>query len=175
MEIWRVNLNTTIINGIMIKSHHNIWNQKNGFWKRGPGFEVRFWRLAVTLYWWLSWFITTKGVEFVHLSSKTWWEEVRATDNLGISLVSNYFTEYANNLLSNVNIYNKCLYDFCIIVDGIWGTKMMRELTLSGKYSLGYNNLYITIESINIYPWVDSQFYVVVKECDEIYHIEHNE
>ena len=57
-----VNLNITTINGMMIKSIHDIQNHSTGFEERGPGFEVSFWRLDVTLYWWLSWFFAKKVV-----------------------------------------------------------------------------------------------------------------
>ena len=108
-KIWRVNINITIINCMMNKSPHDIWNHRTGFGRRGPGFEVRFWRLDVSLSWWISWFITMKSVELVHIYSKNWWEEVRATDDAGISLVSNYLTEFTNNILSNVGICNNCM------------------------------------------------------------------
>ena len=91
---------------MMIKSPFGSLNHRNGFGRRGPVFEVIWWRLDVTLYWWISWFITMEGVELVHLSSKTWWEEVRATDNTGINLVSNYSTEFINNILYYTEIFN---------------------------------------------------------------------
>ena len=61
-----------------------------------------FWRLDVTLSWWISWFITMKGVEMIHIFSKTWWEGLWATDDAGISLVFNTSTSFANTLLSDV-------------------------------------------------------------------------
>ena len=36
-----------------------------------------------------------KGVEIVHIYSKTWWEEFRVTDNEGIRIVSNYPTVFS--------------------------------------------------------------------------------
>ena len=86
---------------MMIKYPHYIPNHSTGFGRRGPIFEFNFWRLSVPLYWWISWFITMKGVELVHISSKTWREEFRPMDGSGIILVSNYSTVIANNLLSN--------------------------------------------------------------------------
>ena len=59
-----------------------------------------------------------KGVELVHLYSKTWWEEVRSTDNADISLVSNSSTSFANNLLSNTESCNNWL-DVFLIVAGV--------------------------------------------------------
>ena len=73
-----------------------------GVERRGPVFELSYWSLSVTLSWRLIWFFTTKGVEMIHLSSKSWWEEFRATDDSGIILVSNPSTEFANTILSHV-------------------------------------------------------------------------
>ena len=70
-----INLNISIINRIMTKSPHDRQNHRIGFGRRGPVFEVSCCRLAVTLYWWISWSITTEGVELVHLYSKTGWEK----------------------------------------------------------------------------------------------------
>ena len=72
-KLWRVNLNITIINGAMIKSPHGSWNHRAGFGRRGPGFEVIFWRLAVPLSWSFICFFTMKGVELIHLYSNTLW------------------------------------------------------------------------------------------------------
>ena len=104
---------------MMIKYPHDSENHRPVFRSRGPGFEVSWWRLAVTLYWWLSWFIATKGVAFFHISFKTWWEEVRAADDAGISHVSDYSTEFATSLLSNAEICNNWLKGFYITVGGI--------------------------------------------------------
>ena len=93
-KLWRVNLNFTIINGMMIKYLHYSWNHKTVFGRRGAIFEVIWCRLAVPLSWWISWSVATKGVEFIHLYYKTWWEEFRAKDDSGISLVSNPSTEF---------------------------------------------------------------------------------
>ena len=57
-----------------------------------------------------------KGVQLVHISSKTFWEEVRSTDDTGISLVSNTSTAFANSLMLNLESYNNCLESFWIIV-----------------------------------------------------------
>ena len=57
------------------------------------------WRLAVTISWCISWFITTKGNELIRLYSKTLWEEFRAADDAGISLVSNPSTLFTSNIL----------------------------------------------------------------------------
>ena len=134
-ELWRVNLNITIINGIIIKSTQDSWNNRTGFGGRGPGFEVICWRLAVPIYWWFIWFFTIKGVELICLSSKNWWEELRDTDDACISLVSNISTWSANTILSHVESCNNCLDRCCIIVDGIWRNKMMIAMTWSGQCS----------------------------------------
>ena len=52
---------------------------------------------------------------------------------------------------------------------------MVIEMTLSGQCSWVSNHLYIKIESMNINPCVDSQFYVVVRECYGIPNIGSNE
>ena len=83
------------------------------------GFEVNFWRLDITLYWCISWFITIKDVELVQISSKTWWEEVRATDDAGIILVSNPSIEFENSHMSNAESCNYWLETLCIIVGEI--------------------------------------------------------
>ena len=72
-KLWRVNLNITTLNGMFIKSPHDSWNHRTIFCRRVPGFEVRFWRLSVPLSWWLIWSFTMKGVELIHLYSKTCW------------------------------------------------------------------------------------------------------
>ena len=130
--LWRINLNINIINGIMIKYTHDGKNHRTSFGRRGIGFELICWKLSVPLSWWLSWFITIKVVELDHLSSKTWWEEVRAMYDSVISLVSNYSTSFVNSLLLNVENYNECLESCCSIVGLIWSTKMIKELTWSG-------------------------------------------
>ena len=61
-KLWRVNLNITIINGIIIKSHTDIWNRSTGFGRIGTGFEVRFLSFAVPLSCWLIYFVTMKLV-----------------------------------------------------------------------------------------------------------------
>ena len=73
-NLLRVNLNITIIHVIMIKSPHDSLNNRAVVGRRGPGFEVSFWRLAVSLSWWLIWFFAMTVIEPIHLSSKTWWE-----------------------------------------------------------------------------------------------------
>ena len=151
-----MNLNITIMNENMIKSTHDRWNHRNGFGRRGPVFEVSCWRLAVPFSWCTSWFIATKGISLIHIYSKTWWEEVRSTDNTGIILVSNYSTAFENNLLSNVESCNNFLESCCIIFGGRWRTKMTRELTWRDQCSWCSNSLQITIDSINIYSCVDT-------------------
>ena len=47
-----------------------------------------------------------KGVELVHYSSETWWEEVRATDDAGTSPAFNYTISFVNTLLSHVECLN---------------------------------------------------------------------
>ena len=128
-KLWRVNLNINIINVIIIESPHDSWKHRNVFGRRGPGFRVRYWRFNVTLSWWLIWFITMKGVGFIHISSNNRWEEFRSTHDSWIVLVSNTSTEFTNNLLSHSEICNNWLVRCCIIVGGRWRTKMMRALT----------------------------------------------
>ena len=86
-KIWKVNLNIKMINVTVINLPHNSWNHRTGFERRGPGFELRWWILAVPLPWWISWFITMKSVELINLSYKAWWEEYRSTKDAGIILV----------------------------------------------------------------------------------------
>ena len=132
-KLWRVNLNITIINEMIIKSPHDSWNNSNGFERRCTGFEVIFWMLAVTLSWRFIWCFTMKGVELIYLSSKTWWEKFSATDDSGIIFVSNTSTEFANTLLSHLCSCKNWMERWCIIVDGRWRTAMMRDLTWSGQ------------------------------------------
>ena len=128
-EAWRVNLNIIIINWMMIKSPCDSWNHSTGLGGRGTG----CWRLDLPLSWWLIWFFAMKGFELINISSETWWEELRATDDVGINLVLNPSTSFANTLTYHAEIYNKCLDRCCIIVDGILRTKVMRVLTWSGQ------------------------------------------
>ena len=86
-KLWRLNLNITIINDMMIKSPHDSWKHRTGFGRRCPLLEASCWRLAVTLYWGIRWFVTMDGIALIHLFSQTLFEEVRATDDAGISLV----------------------------------------------------------------------------------------
>ena len=125
---WRVNLNITIINGMMIKYPHYSWNHRDGFGRRRHGFEVSCWRFAVPLSWWISWFIAIKGVEMVHISSKNWRKEFMATDDAGIILMLNYSTEFTNNLLLKSESCNNWLESCCINVGVNWRTKMMRAM-----------------------------------------------
>ena len=138
--LWRVNLNIKIINYMMIKSPHDRWNHSTSFGRRATVFEVNFWMLYVPLYWCISWFVTMKGVELVQISSNTCWEEIRTTDYASTSLVSNSSTAFANSLLSNAGICNKCRGGFCIIIGGRWRTKTMKVLTWSGKVSWVFNH-----------------------------------
>ena len=62
---------------------------------------------------------------FYNISSKTWREEVRATDDAGIIIVSNPSTEFANNILLNMQSYNNWLESCCINVGGRRRTKMI--------------------------------------------------
>ena len=136
-RLWRVNLNITINNGMMIKYRCDSWNLRTAFVRRGPVFEVWFLRLALPLSWWLSWFFTMKGVEFIHLTSKTWWEKLRANYYACISLVSNTSTSFTNNRMSHAESYNNWLESWCIIGDERWRINMMRELTWSGQCRWG--------------------------------------
>ena len=88
-KVWSVIFNIIIISGMMIKSPHDSWNHRDSVRRRGHGFELSFWRLADPLSWWFIWFINMKGVELIHLSSKTWWEEFWTTYDASIRLVSN--------------------------------------------------------------------------------------
>ena len=72
--------NIIIINGMIIKSPHDSLNYSNGFGRRGFGFELICWRLDVPHSCCISWLIKMKGVELVHISSNTLFEEVRAPD-----------------------------------------------------------------------------------------------
>ena len=121
-KIWSVDFDITIINDIMINSPHDSWNNRAGVGSRGPGFEVRCYRLASPLSPWFVWFITMKGVELIRVSSKTWWGEFRDMDDSGINFLSNYSTTFENNLLYHAEICNNWLYWCCIIVDGRWRT-----------------------------------------------------
>ena len=135
-----VNLNITITNDMIIKSPHDSWNHKTGFGRRRPLFEVSCWRLSVLLSWWISWFVTMKSIELIHLSSNTLWEYFSSTDNAGIRLVYSYYALFSNNLLSNLEIFNNWLDSCCIIVGERLRTKMMKELPWSGQCSWGSNN-----------------------------------
>ena len=90
--VLRMNLNITIINGTMIKSTHDNRKHRTRFERRCMVFEVNCYKLAIPLSWFISWFITMKGVELFNIYSKTWWEEVRSTDDAGIRIVSNSST-----------------------------------------------------------------------------------
>ena len=137
----RVNLNTTMINGMMINYPYDSWNHRGGVGSRGPGFEVSWLRLAVPLYWWFIWSFTMKGFEVIHIYYNTWWDEFRGTDDAGIGLVSNPSTSFKNNLLSHVERYNKWLEIFFIIIDGGWRNKMMRAPTWSVQCCWSSNNI----------------------------------
>ena len=50
----------------------------------------------------------------------------------------------------------------------------MRTLTLSGQFGLRSNHLYITVDAMNVYSFIDSIFSIVVKEGDEICHLWRN-
>ena len=140
-KICWVSLNITIINDMMIKSPHDHWNHRAGVERRGTGFELRWCKLSVPLSYWFILFFNIKGIELIHLSSKTWWEEFRATYNAGISLVSNPSTSFATIILSHADIYKNYLVRWCIIVDVIWRTKIMIVLTWSGLRCWISNNI----------------------------------
>ena len=137
---WKVNHNITIINDMMIKSPRDIRNHRTGFRRGGPAFEVSFPRLAGPLSWWLSCFIYMKGVELVHIYYNNWWEEDKATNNVGINLVSNSSTSFENILLPNAEIYNNFLESCCIIGGGIQRTEIMKDLRWIFQGSWGSNN-----------------------------------
>ena len=52
---------------------------------------------------------------------------------------------------------------------------MIRSLTWSSQCIWVYNNLQITIESMNINTYVDIRFSVVVEKYYEVFHLERNE
>ena len=140
-NFWSGNFNINIINGMMIKFPHDIWNHRVGSGRRGTGFEVSFRRLAVPLSWWLLWFVTMEGIALIHLSPKTWWEEFWITDYAFISFISNSSTAFTNNFLSHAEICNNWLESCCIIFAGRRMAEMMRALTLSGQCGWSSNNL----------------------------------
>ena len=140
-KLWRVKLNITIINGIITKSTHDIWKHRTGFGRRGPEFEGSCWRLSVTLSWWFIWFFTMKGIEWIHISSKTWWEEFRSMDDTCISLVFNPSTSSANILLYHAESCNNWMEICCIIVDGRQSANMMRAMNWSGQCFCSSNHL----------------------------------
>ena len=132
-KLWSGNVNITIIYGMMIKSLHDIWNHRVGSGMRVTGFEVICWRLAVPFSWWFFWFVTMKCIELIHIYSNTWWEEFWTTDDACIRFVYNYSTAFTNTLLSRAESCNNWLEIFCIIVDGIRRSGIMRVLTWSGQ------------------------------------------
>ena len=125
-KIWSVDLNITIINGMMIKSPHDSLNHRASVGSRGPGFEVSCYRLAVLLSWWFIWFIPMKGVELIHISSKTWWEEFWTMDDSGIRFVSNTSLSFLNNFRYHAKIFNNWPEGFYISVGGIFRTTILR-------------------------------------------------
>ena len=165
-KIWGVNFNITIINGMMIKSSRDSWNHRAGFGRKGYGFEVSCWMFSSQLSWRLIWFFTITFVEIIRLSYQTWWEGFWATDDAGISPVSNSSTAFSNTLLSRTESCNNCMEKWCIIVDGIWRTEMMIAMIWSGKCCWKSNHLYIMIDSMNFSSFIDSIFSVVFQECN---------
>ena len=87
-----------------IESPHDRQKHRTGLVRRGEGFVVDFWRLAVTFYWGLGWFVTMNRIEFINLYPKTGWEEVRTTNYSRVRLVSNYFIAFIDNILYNTDI-----------------------------------------------------------------------
>ena len=112
-----------------------------------------------------------KGVELFHISSKNFWEEVRATVNEVIILMYNSSTSFTNSLLSNVEISNNGMISYRIIVGGRWRNNTTRAPTWSGQLIWGTNNFYIAMDSMNIRPCLYSRFSLVVRECDKICHL----
>ena len=135
------NFNITIIYGTMINFTHDSWNHRVGYGRRGPVFEVSFWRLAVPFYWCLFWFVIINCIELIHISPKTWWELFWTTDDACISFVSNSSTSFTNTLFSRAEIWNKWMDSFCVIVAGRWRTKIIRALTWSGQCCWSSNHL----------------------------------
>ena len=124
-----------------IKPPQDIQKQSNCFVRRVPGFEVNCRKLAIPLSWWLSWFITMKGIELINLYSKTVWNYFRSADDSGIIIVSNYSTETTNNLLSNVDSCTECTESYCINVFGIRSKQMMIVMNLRGQVCWGSDNV----------------------------------
>ena len=136
-----MNLKITIINCTMINFTQDIWNHMTGFGRSVQVFEVIWWKLAVPLSWWISCLIDMKGIELVHMYLKTWWEEVRATYDAGISLVYNFPTKFSNCLLYDTGKYNTRIKSLCIIVGERLMTQMIRVLDWSGQGSCCLNHL----------------------------------
>ena len=86
---------------MMITYTHNSQHHRTGFGRSGTGSELNFWRLTVTISGHISWLISRKGVELVHLYYKTCWDKDRASDYSGIGLVYNYSAEFRDSLLLN--------------------------------------------------------------------------
>ena len=145
-KLLRVDLNITIINCVMIKSLHYIWNHRAGVGRRYTGFEGSCWGFSLSHTLGFMWVLAMNYIELVHLSYKTWLEEFRATYDAGISLVSNTPTSLSNTFMSNAAICKNWMERLCIIIDGIWSTKMMWLLTWSGQCYWGSNHLHINIQ-----------------------------
>ena len=139
-KILRVNLNITIINGVMINYPHDIQNHRTGVGRRCPGFEVIICRFSVPLSWCISWLVTMKLIELFNLYYNTWWYSVSSTDYSGIVPMSNSYTVFSNNIPCNAEIFNNWMESYCINVCGILRTKMMIVLTWNCQGSWGSNN-----------------------------------
>ena len=63
--LWRVTVNITIINGMMLKYPHGIQNHSSGLGGRDTVSKVKLCRLAIPIYLWLGFFINMKCVELV--------------------------------------------------------------------------------------------------------------
>ena len=140
-NVWNGNFIITIIYVMMIKFTHDSWNNRVGSGRRRPEFEVSCRRLAVPLSSCFFCFVTMECIEPIHLSPKTWWEELWTTDGACIRFVYNSSTELTNNFLSHAENYNTWLESFCIIVAVRWRAETMRVLTWSGQCGWSSNHL----------------------------------
>ena len=100
---------------MLIDYPHDSQKHRTVFGRRGPVFEVNLWKWDAPLSWWISWLITMKGIELVHLYSNNGREEFRSMYDAFMRIMSNYFKEFTDNLLLNVESCNKYIYSCCII------------------------------------------------------------
>ena len=134
--------NTLIgINSMMTKYPHDSWNKMNSIGIRGEWSEVSCWRLAVTLYWWSSQFINMECSELIHIYPKTRKDKFMTTNDTRVSLVSNYYIEFTDNILSKTENCNEWMDRWCIIVVGIWINKRAISPKLTSQVIWVSNNV----------------------------------